>query len=121
MLRQDYSVWHCGQHDISLSRPRIMGVLNVTPDSFSDGGENLDATKAITHALRMLDEGADIIDVGGESTRPGHTPVSAEEEAQRVVPVIRNIIDNRSTQTNAHFCHGRMTCINRNYSLWRLL
>ena len=93
MLRQDYSVWHCGQHDISLSRPRIMGVLNVTPDSFSDGGENLDATKAITHALRMLDEGADIIDVGGESTRPGHTPVSAEEEAQRVVPVIRGILE----------------------------
>ena len=93
MLRQDYSVWHCGQHDISLSRPRIMGVLNVTPDSFSDGGENLDATKAIAHALRMLDEGADIIDVGGESTRPGHTPVSAEEEAQRVVPVIRGILE----------------------------
>lgn len=98
MLRQDYSVWHCGQHDISLSRPRIMGVLNVTPDSFSDGGENLDATKAITHALRMLDEGADIIDVGGESTRPGHTPVSAEEEAQRVVPVIRGILE-RAPQT----------------------
>ena len=92
MLREDYATWHCGRHEISLSRPRVMGILNVTPDSFSDGGENLDADAAVRHALRMLDEGADIIDVGGESTRPGHEPVSPEEEARRIVPVIRGIL-----------------------------
>ncbi len=91
MLREDYSIWRCGRHELSLSRPRIMGILNVTPDSFSDGGENLDIQAAIAHALKMLDEGADIIDVGGESTRPGHTPVTPEEEASRIVPVIRGI------------------------------
>ena len=69
-----------------------MGVLNVTPDSFSDGGENLDAEAAVAHALKMLDEGADIIDVGGESTRPGHRPVSSEEEARRIVPVVRALV-----------------------------
>lgn len=92
MLRQDYSVWRCGRHEVSLSRPRVMGILNVTPDSFSDGGDNLDPDAAIAHALDMLDQGADIIDVGGESTRPGHTPVSPEEEAKRVVPVVRGIL-----------------------------
>ena len=65
-----------------------MGILNVTPDSFSDGGENLDTEAAIARGLQMLDEGADIIDVGGESTRPGHTPVSADEEADRILPVV---------------------------------
>lgn len=92
MLREDYATWRCGTHVLSLARPRVMGILNVTPDSFSDGGDNLDAHKAIERALEMLDEGADIIDVGGESTRPGHTPVSADEEAARVIPVIRGIL-----------------------------
>ena len=92
MLREDYATWRCGRHEISLSRPRVMGILNVTPDSFSDGGENLDAEKAVARALEMLDQGADIIDVGGESTRPGHTPVSPEDEAARIVPVIRGIL-----------------------------
>ena len=87
MLRENRAVWRCGKHEISLARPRVMGVLNVTPDSFSDGGENLDVEAAVAHALKMLDEGADIIDVGGESTRPGHRPVSSEEEARRIVPV----------------------------------
>ena len=70
-----------------------LGGLNVTPDSFSDGGKNLDPQKAVTRALQMLDEGADIIDVGGESTRPGFTPVSPDEEAGRIVPVIRGILE----------------------------
>lgn len=70
-----------------------MGVLNVTPDSFSDGGQHLDAEAAIARGLQMLDEGADIIDVGGESTRPGATPVSPEEEADRIVPVVRALVD----------------------------
>ena len=93
MLRDDYSTWRCGRYELSLSRPRIMGILNVTPDSFSDGGENLDTKAAIARGLQMLDEGADIIDVGGESTRPGHTPVSAEEEADRIVPVVRALVE----------------------------
>ena len=63
-----------------------MGVLNVTPDSFSDGGEHFDTDAAIAHGLAMLDAGADIIDVGGESTRPGFRPVNADEEARRVLP-----------------------------------
>jgi len=92
MLRSDYSTWRCGRHELSLSRPRIMGVLNVTPDSFSDGGDNLDARAAVQRGLQMLDEGADIIDVGGESTRPGATPVSPDEEAARVVPVVRELV-----------------------------
>ena len=93
MLRENYATWRCGAHEISLARPRIMGILNVTPDSFSDGGENLDHKTAIARGLAMLDEGADIIDVGGESTRPGHTPVSPQEEAERVVPVVRALVE----------------------------
>lgn len=92
MLREDYSIWCCGRYELSLTRPRVMGILNVTPDSFSDGGENLDSQVAIARALQMLDEGADIIDVGGESTRPGHKPVDPEEEGNRVIPVIRGIL-----------------------------
>ncbi|HEX6044205.1 MAG TPA: dihydropteroate synthase [Pyrinomonadaceae bacterium] len=69
-------------------RPLIMGILNVTPDSFSDGGEFLSLADAVVHAERLVSEGADIIDIGGESTRPGGQPVSADEEIARVVPVI---------------------------------
>jgi dihydropteroate synthase len=78
----------CGGRPLDLSRPAVMGILNVTPDSFSDGGVFLSRESAIAHARRMADEGADIIDVGGESTRPGAQPVSAQEEMDRVVPVI---------------------------------
>ena len=92
MLRSDYSTWRCGRHEVSLSRPRIMGILNVTPDSFSDGGEHFDEKAAIEHGIRMLDEGADIIDVGGESTRPGHKPVAPDVEAERVVPVVYELV-----------------------------
>jgi dihydropteroate synthase len=68
-----------------------MGILNVTPDSFSDGGRHADTSAAVDHALRMIDEGADFIDVGGESTRPGAEPVSLEEELRRVLPVIEQL------------------------------
>lgn len=68
-----------------------MGILNVTPDSFSDGGEYLNKDKAVNHAAKMIEEGADIIDIGGESTRPGSAPVSTEEELERVIPVIEEI------------------------------
>jgi dihydropteroate synthase len=71
------------------SRARIMGIVNVTPDSFSDGGSFNDPGRAVEHALRLVDEGADFLDVGGESTRPGAVPVTPEEEAARVLPVIR--------------------------------
>jgi dihydropteroate synthase len=74
-------------------RPRalVMGIVNVTPDSFSDGGRFLDTGRAVEHALHLLAEGADILDFGGESTRPGAEPVSADEEIRRVIPVIRSI------------------------------
>lgn len=82
----------CGRRSLELGlRTMIMGILNVTPDSFSDGGRYTDVDRAVTHALRMIEQGAEIIDIGGESTRPGHTPVDAAEEMGRVVPVIRAI------------------------------
>ena len=93
MLREDLTTWRCGAHELSLARPRIMGVLNVTPDSFSDGGEHADADAAIEWGLKLLDDGADVIDVGGESTRPGFRPVSPDEEGKRVIPVIRALAD----------------------------
>jgi len=76
-----------------LSRPRIMGILNVTPDSFSDGGLFAATDQAIAHGVAMLEAGADIIDVGGESTRPGAEPVAADEDARRVVPVIKALAE----------------------------
>ncbi len=85
-------LWKIGDREINLShRAMIMGVLNVTPDSFSDGGEYLSADKAMERARQMIAEGADIIDVGGESTRPGADPVPAEEELRRIVPVIARL------------------------------
>ncbi len=77
--------------NFSLNQPHIMGILNVTPDSFSDGGNYFDKDKAIEHALQMIKEGAEIIDVGGESTRPGADAVPVEEELERVIPVITAI------------------------------
>src|SRR5688572_16506776 len=73
-------------------RPLLMGIVNVTPDSFSDGGQFYDSQAAISHALKLLGEGADILDIGGESTRPYATPVSAEEELRRVLPVIEAVL-----------------------------
>lgn len=88
-MARDSKVWRCGKYELKFDRPRIMGVLNVTPDSFSDGGEHLDTDAAIAHGLKMLDDGADIIDVGGESTRPGFTPGDPDTEARRVLPVVQ--------------------------------
>ncbi len=78
----------CGSFQFDLSCPLVMGILNVTPDSFSDGGLYDRRDAAVRRAMQLIDEGADIIDVGGESTRPGAKPVSAEEELDRVLPVI---------------------------------
>ena len=82
------TVLDCGGRPLDLSRPAVMGILNITPDSFSDGGVFLSRENAIAHARRMTEAGADIIDVGGESTRPGAQPVSVQEEMDRVIPVI---------------------------------
>ena len=81
----------CGERRLSLERARVMGILNVTPDSFSDGGAHASPDAALAHARRLVDEGADIVDVGGESTRPGATPVPLEQELERVIPVIERI------------------------------
>lgn len=82
----------CKGKTLDLSVPRVMGVLNVTPDSFSDGGQHLDPNAAIDRVARMVAEGAAIVDIGGESTRPGAQPVSAEQELARVVPVIEAVV-----------------------------
>jgi dihydropteroate synthase len=82
---------------LDLSEPLVMGILNVTPDSFSDGGLHFSHDAAVAHGLRMVEEGAGIVDVGGESTRPAATPVSADEEIRRVVPVIERLAVRIST------------------------
>ena len=81
----------CGEYTLSFDRTLLMGVLNVTPDSFSDGGLFFDVEAAVTHAKQMVHDGADIIDVGGESTRPGSAPLSAKEEVQRILPVVTRL------------------------------
>jgi dihydropteroate synthase len=81
----------CAGRELSLGRPLVMGILNVTPDSFSDGGEFFDAETAVARAREMLDQGADIIDVGGESTRPGSAYVDEDEELRRVMPIVEAV------------------------------
>ena len=98
----------CGRFQLDLSSSKIMGVLNCTPDSFSDGGKFVQIDAALTHAETMIAEGADIIDIGAESTRPGAAPISAEEEISRLTPVVSALvadgrkpisIDTRHTKT----------------------
>jgi dihydropteroate synthase len=81
-------VLRCGRHVLDLARPRIMGILNVTPNSFSDGGRYFNAARALEHSRRMIDDGADLVDIGGESTRPGAQPVDEAEELARVIPLV---------------------------------
>ena len=83
----------CGRHTLNLDIPVVMGVLNVTPDSFSDGGRFVELPAALAQAERLAGEGAAIIDVGGESTRPGATPVDVDEELRRVIPVIERLVE----------------------------
>ena len=91
MSRRRFTL-RAGAHELALGgRTLIMGIVNVTPDSFSDGGAFLDPAAAVEHGLRLAAEGADILDVGGESTRPGAAPVPLEEELRRVVPVVRGL------------------------------
>ncbi|TAJ83042.1 MAG: dihydropteroate synthase [Gallionellaceae bacterium] len=84
---------HCGKFHLDLSRPKVMGIVNVTPDSFSDGGRHLSHAAAIAHAHRLIVEGADMLDIGGESTRPGAAAVGEQEELERVLPVIEGLRD----------------------------
>ncbi|AMN11770.1 dihydropteroate synthase [Alteromonas macleodii] len=83
-----------GKYFIDLSQPQVMGILNVTPDSFSDGGKHTNVSQALNHALRMIEEGATFIDIGGESTRPGAPNVSLQEELDRTIPVIEAVAKN---------------------------
>jgi dihydropteroate synthase len=90
--RQEPGMFHptidCGGRELVLDRPRICGIVNVTPDSFSDGGNHFDAAAAIRHGLALVEQGADLLDIGGESTRPGAEAVGEDEELRRVIPVI---------------------------------
>lgn len=84
--------WQAGRFAIDLSQPRVMGIVNVTPDSFSDGGAHASTDAAIRHCHQLAHEGADILDIGGESTRPGSPPVSLSDELARVLPVVREAV-----------------------------
>ena len=83
-----FMFWQTTRSRIDLARPQVMGIVNVTPDSFSDGGRSVDTAAAIRHCEQLIAEGADILDIGGESTRPGSAPVSVQEELARVLPVL---------------------------------
>ena len=85
------TVLDCNGRPLTLDRPRVVGILNVTPDSFSDGGQFASVEAAVAHGLRLAEEGADMLDVGGESTRPGAADVSIEDELARVIPVIEQL------------------------------
>jgi dihydropteroate synthase len=82
----------CGKFLLGLDRPLVMGIVNVTPDSFSDGGQFLSADRAIAHARELIAAGADIVDIGGESTRPGSVAASLQEELDRVLPVLEAVV-----------------------------
>ena len=81
--------WQCTRHALDLRQPRVMGIVNVTPDSFSDGGQHADTMAALRHCERLLQEGAHILDLGAESSRPGAAPLPAPQELERLLPVVR--------------------------------
>jgi len=87
------AVLNLGRFSLSLGRPLIMGIVNVTPDSFSDGGRFYDSGRALDHARQLLEEGADILDIGGESSRPGAEPVAADDELRRILPVLERLVE----------------------------
>lgn len=102
------SLWRTARRDIPLHRPLIMGILNITPDSFSDGARYLDPSRAVERAEQMKAEGADIIDIGGESTRPGAPAIAAQEEIDRVVPVISALAKRSSTPISVDSWKGEV-------------
>lgn len=85
-------IWRCRDRAVKLDKPVIMGIVNVTPDSFSDGGKHATVREALVFARRLACEGADILDIGGESTRPGSTPISPEVEQRRILPVVKALV-----------------------------
>jgi dihydropteroate synthase len=87
-----FMLWQTTHHRIDLSVPKVMGIVNTTPDSFSDGGRFVSSAAAIDHCRRLIDDGADILDIGGESSRPGAQPVSLDEERRRVLPVLEAVL-----------------------------
>lgn len=93
MPRTHPSSLSCARFRLDLSRPLLMGIVNVTPDSFSDGGRHADTRAAVAHGLALIEAGADILDIGGESTRPGAEPVSLDEELRRVLPVVEGLAE----------------------------
>ena len=115
----------CGKFQLDLSTPKVMGIVNVTPDSFSDGGRFSSTDKAIAHANDLVAQGADILDIGGESTRPGATPVPLDEELNRVIPVIEGLagigiplsIDTYKSETMRQALLAGVECIN---DIWAL-
>lgn len=129
MLKLDLpATWRCGHFLFDFSkrkRPLVMGILNTTPDSFSDGGKYRTASDAIAQAEYMIDSGVDLIDIGGESTRPGAEPVSLQEELDRVLPVIESLkdcgvplsIDTYKAETMRQALHAGVDCIN---DIWAL-
>jgi dihydropteroate synthase len=104
-----YSILKWGSHTLKFGeRTQIMGIINVTPDSFSDGGQFFDSEVAVEHARKLVSHGADIIDVGGESTRPGSEPVSMEDELNRVIPVIEGIAHDVSIPISIDTCKSQV-------------
>jgi len=111
---------HCGRFRLSLHRPLIMGIVNVTPDSFSDGGLLATPQAAIAHALRLIEEGADILDIGGESTRPGAQPVTVAQELERILPVLEGLrsagvplsVDTRKPEVMRQAIHAGASMVN---------
>ena len=91
-LRPHVALWRTTRFELDVSHPLVMGIVNVTPDSFSDGGLHASSADAISHAETLVEEGAEILDVGGESTRPGAASLSADEEWQRIGPVLRQVV-----------------------------
>ncbi len=85
-------LWQTSSFSIDLNRPQVMGIVNVTPDSFSDGGAHASTSQALAHCEQLLAQGADLLDIGGESTRPGATPLPLDEELKRVLPVVREAV-----------------------------
>ena len=85
-------LWQTSRFTIDLSRPQVMGIVNVTPDSFSDGGAHASTSQVLTHCEQLLIQGADLLDIGGESTRPGATPLPLKDELKRVLPVVREAV-----------------------------
>ena len=99
MVHVTDAVWRCRDHAFPLgARTFLMGIVNVTPDSFSDGGKLVTSADAVSHGLRLVADGADILDVGGESTRPGAAPVSVDEELSRVLPVVAGLREAAPTE-----------------------